>query len=88
MGQSGGRPQKKVPSGIWIQFPDADNYFAREKELLTAIEDSDGNDDVVIFLKDTRAYKLLPPNRRGSADRALEQRLGGLFGGENVKIRR
>ena len=88
VGQSGGRPQKKVPSGIWIQFPDADNYFAREKELLTAIEDSDGNDDVVIFLKDTRAYKLLPPNRRVSADRALEQRLGGLFGGENVKIRR
>nr|WP_300788253.1 DNA polymerase III subunit alpha [uncultured Acetatifactor sp.] len=87
VGQSGGRPQKKVPSGIWIQFPDADNYFAREKELLTAIEDSDGNDDVVIFLKDTRAYKLLPPNRRVSADRALEQRLGGLFGGENVKIR-
>ena len=87
-GQSGARPQKKVPSGIWIQFPDADNYFAREKELLTAIEDSDGNDDVVIFLKDTRAYKLLPPNRRVSADRALEQRLGGLFGGENVKIRR
>ena len=88
VGQSGGRPQKKVPSGIWIQFPDADNNFAREKELLTAIEDSDGNDDVVIFLKDTRAYKLLPPNRRVSADRALEQRLGGLFGGENVKIRR
>nr|WP_300847225.1 DNA polymerase III subunit alpha [uncultured Acetatifactor sp.] len=88
VGQSGGRPQKKVPSGIWIQFPDADNYFAREKELLTAIEDSDGNDDVVIFLKDTRAYKLLPPNRRVSADRALEQRLGGLFGEENVKIRR
>ena len=88
VGQSGGRPQKKVPSGIWIQFPDADNYFAREKELLTAIEDSDGNDDVVIFLRDSKAYKLLPPNRRGSADRALEQRLGGLFGGENVKIRR
>ncbi len=87
-GQSGARPQKKVPSGIWIQFPDADNYFAREKELLTAIEDSDGNDDVVIFLRDSKAYKLLPPNRRVSADSALEQRLGGLFGGENVKIRR
>ncbi len=88
VGQGGARPQKKVPSGIWIQFPDADNYFAREKELLTAIEDSDGNDDVVIFLRDSKAYKLLPPNRRVSADSALEQRLGGLFGGENVKIRR
>ncbi len=83
----GGRAPKKVPDGIWIQFPDADSYFAREKELLASIEDSDGNDDVVIFLKDTRAIKLLPPNRRVKADVELQQRLGGLFGWENVKIR-
>ncbi len=83
----GGRAPKKVPDGIWIQFPDADSYFAREKELLASIEDSDGNDDVVIFLKDTRAIKLLPPNRRVKADVELQQRLGGLFGRENVKIR-
>ena len=82
-----GRKPKKVPDGIWIQFPDADSYFAREKELPTTIEDSDGNDDVVIFLKDTKAFKLLPPNRRVKADTELEQRLGGLFGRENVKIR-
>lgn len=77
----------KVPAGVWIQFPDADSYFAREEELLTAIEDSDGNDDVVIFLRDTRAFKLLPANRRVHADRELEQKLGERFGRENVKIR-
>ena len=76
-----------MPDGIWIQFPDADSYRAREKELLTSIEDSDGNDDVVIFLKDTKAFKLLPPNRRVRADGELQQRLSGLFGPENVKIR-
>ncbi|MDE5587621.1 MAG: DNA polymerase III subunit alpha [Acetatifactor sp.] len=76
----------KMPEGIWIQFPDAESYFAREQELLNAIADSDGDDDVVIFLKSTRGFKVLPPNRRVKADSGLQQRLGTLFGGENVKI--
>ena len=78
---------KKVPDGIWIQFPDADSYFAREKELLASIADSDGNDDVVIYLRNTRAIRLLPPNLRVNADAELERRLQDLFGRENVKIR-
>ncbi len=84
-GQQEGR--KKFPPGIWIQFPDADSYFSREKELLSSIADSDGNDDVVIYLKDSRSYKLLPPNRRVKADSGLRKKLQGLFGEENVKIR-
>ncbi len=79
--------QGKVPRGIWLQFPDADSYFAREQELFSAIADSDGNDDVVIYLKNTRGIKVLPPNRRVSADEGLQDRLGALFGTENVKIR-
>ncbi|MDE7045227.1 MAG: hypothetical protein K2O97_09510, partial [Acetatifactor sp.] len=79
--------QGKMPRGIWLQFPDADSYFAREKELLSAIADSDGNDDVVIFLKSTRGIKVLPPNRRVCADEGLREKLGTLFGAENVKIR-
>ncbi len=79
--------RRTVPAGIWIQFSDAADYFAREQELLSAIADSDGNDDVVIYLKDSRSYKLLPPNRRVKADRELEELLGGKFGRENVKIR-
>ncbi|MCM1056878.1 MAG: DNA polymerase III subunit alpha [Firmicutes bacterium] len=77
----------KMPEGIWIQFPDAESYFAREQELLSAIAESDGEDDVVIFLKNTRGIKVLPPNRRVKADGGLQERLGTLFGGENVKIR-
>ena len=79
--------RRTVPAGIWVQFSDAADYFAREQELLSAIADSDGNDDVVIYLKDSRSYKLLPPNRRVKADRKLEELLGGKFGRENVKIR-
>lgn len=83
--QSTGRQSGRMPAGLWIQFPDAESYFTREKELLDAIADSDGNDDVVIFLKSTRGIKILPPNRRVHADEELMQRLQGLFGEENVK---
>ena len=78
----------KMPEGLWLQFPDAESYFAREQELLSAIADSDGGDDVVIFLKSTKGIKVLPPNRRVNADGELQQRLGALFGEENVRIRR
>ena len=88
-GAAGNQPtagqRGKMPAGLWIQFPDAESYFAREKELLDAIAASDGNDDVVIFLKSTRGIKVLPPNRRVHADEELIQRLQELFGGENVK---
>ena len=85
-GKNGGQ-RPGVPKGIWIQFPDADGYYAREQELLSAIADSDGNDNVVVYLKDTRSFRVLPPNRRVKADGALSEKLGGLFGRENVKIR-
>jgi len=82
-----GDVQGKMPEGVWIQFADADSYFAREQELFAAIADSDGNDNVVIYLRNIRAMKVLPPNRRVHADESLCQRLGAVFGAENVKIR-
>ncbi len=84
-GQSGAKPG--VPKGVWIQFANAKEYFVREQELMTAIADSDGNDDVIVFLRDTKAFKTLPANRRVCADLALLQKLGAIFGEENVKNR-
>lgn len=77
----------RVPKGIWIQFPNVDNYYAREQELLSSIADSDGNDNVVIYLKDAKSFRVLPPNLQVKADSALSEKLGGIFGRENVKIR-
>ncbi len=76
-----------VPRGIWIQFANAASYMEAEERLFSALADSDGNDDVVIFLKDTKAFKVLPVNRRVKADSQLQEKLGEIFGVENVKIR-
>lgn len=82
--RAGSGPAMSRPK-IWIQFPDAESYLAREKELFSAIADSDGNDDIVIFLKSTGKIKVLTSNRRVNADEALLQKLQALFGAENVK---
>ena len=78
---------RKVPEGIWIQFSNAEEYQARKEELFAAIADSDGKDEVVIYLRNTKAYKSLPPDCRVAADEKLQQKLSGIFGKENVKCR-
>jgi DNA polymerase-3 subunit alpha len=86
---AGGRPgqMKSLPSGLWIQFEDSESYQASEQELLKLLADSDGNDDVVIFLRSSKNIKVLPANRRVRADEELQKSLGEVFGRENIKIR-
>ena len=83
---TGAQQKKGMPAGAWIQFPNMEAYKAREQELLQAIADSDGSDDVVIYLRDIKNIKILPANLRVKADGALMEKLTLLFGKENVKF--
>ena len=78
--------EKGMPAGAWIQFPNMEAYKTREQELLQAIADSDGDDDVVIYLRDIKNIKILPQNLQVKADGALMEKLTLLFGKENVKF--
>jgi DNA polymerase-3 subunit alpha len=77
---------KKVPEGVWIQFADAEEYEKRKNELAAAITDSDGYDNVVIYLKNTKSLKILPANHQVKADDILRGRLADIFGNDNVKF--
>ena len=63
-----------------------DTYKKSEQALLDAIADSDGNDNLVIYVKDIRKVRVLPPNLNVIADEQLTARLKEIFGSENVKI--
>ncbi len=76
---------QSMPYGVWIQFADAESYDASREKLIESIADSDGNDDVIIFLKSTKGIKILPPNLRVNADDKLKSRLEAAFGEGNVK---
>ena len=77
---------RKVPNGVWIQFANAQDYARRQQELLQVIADCDGNEDVVVFLKDTKVYNVLQPNLRVKADEEMKEKLSQVFGKENVKF--
>lgn len=75
-----------MPEGIWIQFPTVEAYQQAEQRLFEATADSDGQDHLVIFIKNPKSVKILPDNRNVRMDEELKQRLGVIFGEENVKI--
>ncbi|MDE7222728.1 MAG: DNA polymerase III subunit alpha, partial [Acetatifactor sp.] len=76
-----------MPDGIWIQFPTVEAYRQAEKQLLEATADSDGQDHLVIYIRNPKSCKVLPDNFNVQADENLRQRLCAIFGEENVKIR-
>ena len=75
------------PNGVWIQFATPEEYAAKEMLLYQLTAESDGNDPLVIFVKNPKGFKVLPPNRNVRWDEALKQSLCQAFGQENVRFR-
>ena len=82
------RTASRMTSGLWIQFADIASYEASRQELVSALSQSPGQEDVVIFLRSTKGVKVLPPNLRVKADDETIARLGTIFGQDNVKLKR
>lgn len=79
-------PFDSVPRELWLQFADKDSYFACEPEILEILRSSEGQDQVVIWLKKERAKKLLPANWNILADQEIIATLTKKLGEENVKL--
>ncbi|MDE7030802.1 MAG: hypothetical protein K2P63_12680, partial [Lachnospiraceae bacterium] len=76
----------ELPRKVWVKFADMNAYLSQEAALFDAIFDSEGIDNVIIYIEETRQKKTLPPNRNIKADSAVLDRLRGLFGEENVRV--
>ncbi|MCI8668011.1 MAG: DNA polymerase III subunit alpha [Lachnospiraceae bacterium] len=76
----------KVPRELWVQFQNKEAYLEKEKELFSLLEESDGNDTVIIYCKTEKARKILPERWRVNADKGLVKRIGLEFGENNVKV--
>ena len=61
-------------------------YKGQEREILDILEDSEGKDKVVIYLKKERAKKILPPQLECVCDGELTDRLIGRLGEKNVRV--
>lgn len=79
-------PFEEIPKELWIQFPDKEAYLSGEKELLDILGGEEGNDRVVIYLRQEKAKKILPPGWNVRADRALTEKLMGIYGEKNIRV--
>ncbi len=75
-----------VPRQLWIQFATKEEYEAFAQEMMEMMAASEGKDAVIIYIKEPRMKKQLPPNQNVKADKALLASLGKRFGEENIKL--
>jgi len=76
----------EIPRKLWVKFPTKEIYDTRCGELFEVINDSEGKDQVVIYIEENKMIKNLPANRNVNANRDLISRLSLLFGEDNIKI--
>ncbi len=81
--------QVTIPkTGLFLQFATQADYENSEQNMLELLADSDGNDDVIVFVKDIKSLKVLPPNKRVNANDALRTKLAAVFGESNVVVKK
>ena len=76
----------EVPKTVWLRFANLEEYQAKWDAVGKVINASDGNDNVNIFLTDTRQLKKLGRAFNIRADHATLEALEGLIGKENVQV--
>lgn len=76
----------EIPKKLWIKFKTKEAYEEKAAELMAVLHDSEGKDNVVIYIENIKAMKTLPPNQNVNADLLLIEQLEKLFGKENVRL--
>lgn len=79
-------PFEDTPREVWLKFPDKEAFYGREKELYRLIGDSDGRDEIVIYLEGTRQAKRLGRNYSVRAGKELLDSLSNFVGENNLKV--
>ena len=80
------RSFEDIPRELWIQFQNKEEYGEKEQQLLSDIKESPGNDTVVIFLKDVKAMKKLPPVYHVKTEESWLSSMRKKYGESNVKV--
>ena len=79
-------PFEETGCDVWLQFVTMDDYKAKEKILMDILYDSDGNDEVVIYISASRQKKRLGKNNSIMANKEMLSTLKNFLGEDNVKV--
>ncbi len=77
---------EETPSQLWIRFENMDNYEENSDKLFNILNNSDGNDKIVIYLKEEKQKKIMPPSYNVNANSIMLNNLQNVFGKDNVAI--
>lgn len=75
-----------IPKELWIQFTDKATFSAQESKLYGFLREEEGEDRVVIYVKNPRAVKRLSENWGITISDGLLRKLTDYFGEANVKV--
>ena len=75
-----------MPRELWLQFESREEYAKAETGLVDDLMESRGNSTVVIYLRDVKAMKKLPPAYHVHIEDSWLERMYKKYGSSNVKI--
>ncbi len=75
-----------VPAQLWIRFENMADYEEKLSLLTQSIENSEGKDQIVVYLKEEKKKKILPASYSVCADAELLRTMKEKFGDENVAV--
>ncbi len=79
-------PFEQTKKELWIQFESKEAFLKEEQLLYGYIQDSDGNDPVIVYCQKEKAIKRLPANRNIAIEPNIISRLTNYFGQSRVKV--
>jgi DNA polymerase-3 subunit alpha len=79
-------PFEETGCDLWLQFATKEDYQAKEQVLMYILYDSDGSDEVVIWLSTERQKKRLGKNHTVKVSEELLATLTKFLGEKNVKV--
>ena len=79
-------PFDETQKELWLKFPTKEAFLEKESQLNRLLFDSDGNDEVIIYIENPKAIKRLGRNQTVLANPALLGSLYDFLGENNVKL--
>ncbi|MEE1086165.1 MAG: DNA polymerase III subunit alpha [Schaedlerella sp.] len=79
-------PFEQTKKELWLQFSNKAEWFSNEQTVYGYLADSEGDEEVFIYLQSERAVKKLPRNKNIKINSQVLSRLMNHYGEKHVKV--
>ena len=79
-------PFDQTKKKLWLQFTDKNDWLENEQVVYSCLADSEGEEEIIIYLQNERAMKKLPRNRNIKITPQVLGKLMNHFGEKRVKV--